>query len=59
MAIATYQDLCIDAVDAHAMGRFWAAVLGHVGVALQSISNAAAAPVARRGAVGGVRGRSR
>lgn len=28
MAIATYQDLCIDAVDAHAMGRFWAGVLG-------------------------------
>jgi hypothetical protein len=27
MAIATYKDLCIDAVDAAAMGRFWAAVL--------------------------------
>jgi catechol 2,3-dioxygenase-like lactoylglutathione lyase family enzyme len=28
MAIATYKDLCIDAVDAAAMGRFWAGVLG-------------------------------
>lgn len=27
MAIATYKDLCIDAVDAAALGRFWAAVL--------------------------------
>ncbi|HVF05251.1 MAG TPA: VOC family protein [Frankiaceae bacterium] len=27
MAIATYKDLCIDAVDAEAMGRFWAAAL--------------------------------
>lgn len=27
MAIATYKDLCIDAVDAVAMGRFWAAAL--------------------------------
>ena len=27
MAIATYKDLCIDAVDAAAMGRFWASVL--------------------------------
>jgi hypothetical protein len=27
MAIATYKDLCIDAVDAAAMGRFWAGVL--------------------------------
>lgn len=27
MAIATYKDLCIDAVDAAAMGRFWAAAL--------------------------------
>jgi hypothetical protein len=28
MAIATWQDLCIDAVDAEVMGRFWAEVLG-------------------------------
>ena len=28
MAIATYKDLCIDAVDAVAMGRFWSAALG-------------------------------
>ena len=27
MAIATYKDLCIDAVDGAAMGRFWAAAL--------------------------------
>ena len=27
MAIATYQDLCIDAVDAAALGRFWAGAL--------------------------------
>lgn len=27
MAIATYKDLCIDAVDAAAMGRFWAGAL--------------------------------
>jgi hypothetical protein len=27
MAIATYKDLCIDAVDAEAMGRFWAGAL--------------------------------
>ncbi|MDT7540071.1 MAG: hypothetical protein QOI82_3656 [Actinomycetota bacterium] len=27
MAIATYKDLCIDAVDAAVMGRFWAGVL--------------------------------
>ena len=27
MAIATYKDLCIDAVDAAALGRFWAAAL--------------------------------
>jgi hypothetical protein len=27
MAIATYKDLCIDAVDATALGRFWAAAL--------------------------------
>jgi hypothetical protein len=27
MAIATYKDLCIDAVDAAAVARFWAAVL--------------------------------
>ena len=27
MAIATYKDLCIDAVDAAALGRFWAGVL--------------------------------
>jgi hypothetical protein len=27
MAIATYKDLCIDAVDVAAMARFWAAVL--------------------------------
>ena len=27
MVIATFKDLCIDAVDAAAMGRFWAAVL--------------------------------
>lgn len=27
MAIATYKDLCIDAVDAAAVGRFWAAAL--------------------------------
>jgi hypothetical protein len=28
MAIATWQDLCIDAVDADRLGRFWAEVLG-------------------------------
>ena len=28
MAIATYKDLCIDAVDAATLGRFWAAALG-------------------------------
>ncbi|GAB3245370.1 VOC family protein [Nocardioides dilutus] len=28
MAIATWQDLCIDAVDAERLGRFWAEVLG-------------------------------
>lgn len=28
MPLATYKDLCIDAVDAPALGRFWAAVLG-------------------------------
>jgi hypothetical protein len=28
MAIATYQDLCIDAVDPLLMGRFWADLLG-------------------------------
>ena len=28
MAIATWQDLCIDAVDAQVLGRFWAEVLG-------------------------------
>ncbi|CAA9359855.1 MAG: hypothetical protein AVDCRST_MAG47-90 [uncultured Nocardioidaceae bacterium] len=27
MVIATYQDLCIDAVDAAALGRFWAGAL--------------------------------
>src|SRR3954468_18653721 len=27
MAIATYKDLCIDAVDPAAMGRFWAGAL--------------------------------
>src|SRR4051794_30596953 len=27
MAIATYKDLCIDAVDAEALGRFWAGAL--------------------------------
>lgn len=27
-AIASYQDLCIDAVDPERLGRFWAAVLG-------------------------------
>lgn len=27
MPLATYKDLCIDAVDAAAMGRFWAAAL--------------------------------
>lgn len=27
MAIATYKDLCVDAVDAAALGRFWAGVL--------------------------------
>ena len=27
MAIATYKDLCIDAVDAAALGRFWAGAL--------------------------------
>jgi Glyoxalase-like domain len=27
MALATYKDLCIDAVDAAAMGRFWAGAL--------------------------------
>ena len=27
MAIATYKDLCIDAVDPQAMGRFWGAAL--------------------------------
>lgn len=34
MAIATWQDLCIDAVDAEVMGRFWAEVLGLTYVAL-------------------------
>jgi hypothetical protein len=28
MALATYKDLCIDAVDAERLGRFWAAALG-------------------------------
>ena len=28
MALATYKDLCIDAVDAAVLGRFWAGVLG-------------------------------
>jgi len=28
MAIATWQDLCIDAVDAEVIGRFWAGALG-------------------------------
>ena len=28
MAIATYKDLCIDAVDAARLGRFWAEALG-------------------------------
>jgi hypothetical protein len=28
MAIATWQDLCIDAVDADRLGRFWAELLG-------------------------------
>ena len=28
MAIATWQDLCVDAVDADVLGRFWAAALG-------------------------------
>jgi glyoxalase superfamily protein len=28
MAIATWQDLCIDAVDAELLGRFWAEALG-------------------------------
>jgi hypothetical protein len=28
MAIATYKDLCIDAVDVERLGRFWAAALG-------------------------------
>jgi hypothetical protein len=28
MAIATWQDLCIDAVDAQVLGHFWAEVLG-------------------------------
>ncbi len=28
MALATYKDLCIDAVDAHRLGEFWGAVLG-------------------------------
>jgi Glyoxalase-like domain len=28
MAIATWQDLCVDAVDADVLGRFWAEVLG-------------------------------
>ena len=28
MALATYKDLCIDAVDAPRLGGFWAAVLG-------------------------------
>lgn len=28
MAIATWQDLCIDAVDAEVIGRFWAQALG-------------------------------
>lgn len=28
MAIATYKDLCIDAVDAHSLGAFWATALG-------------------------------
>src|SRR5689334_2909550 len=28
MVLATYKDLCIDAVDAARMGRFWAGALG-------------------------------
>src|SRR5690349_13353137 len=28
MTTAAYKDLCIDAVDAHRLGRFWAAALG-------------------------------
>ena len=28
MATATYKDLCIDAVDAHALARFWGPALG-------------------------------
>ena len=28
MAIATYKDLCIDAVDARLLGSFWGGVLG-------------------------------
>ena len=28
MPLATYKDLCIDAVDAHQLGTFWAATLG-------------------------------
>lgn len=28
MALATWKDLCLDAVDPHAEGRFWAQVLG-------------------------------
>ena len=28
MAIATWQDLCIDALDAEGLGRFWAEVIG-------------------------------
>ncbi len=28
MPLATYKDLCIDAVDAHRLGTFWAAALG-------------------------------
>ncbi|PWN03397.1 hypothetical protein DJ010_09865 [Nocardioides silvaticus] len=28
MPLATYKDLCVDAVDAHRLGAFWAAALG-------------------------------
>jgi hypothetical protein len=34
MPLATYKDLCIDAVDPHRLGRFWAAALGLRAVAL-------------------------
>ncbi|MDT7572875.1 MAG: hypothetical protein QOE05_3049 [Actinomycetota bacterium] len=39
MAIATYKDLCIDAVDAAALGRFWAGVL-HLDLKLQDSGDA-------------------